>query len=508
MSATLDPQFAVDVAGVGLDGVQGDEQLLADLLIGTALCNQLQHTQFAHAEAIAAMCRLGRRRATGRELFQQCSLNPTGWQLQKLLMQPPGVLGKQRLERYQCATGRCGQAAQQQCPRLVASRLAQQQADLLGHGDQSKQFRPHLLSAPFERLQALLAGNAVTLQSFEYGTLQLDVLWQLWMAFRGSSAEAAVVGLRQAQQPRFGKVHAPLQQPQLAFGQGNHRQVVDRRHVPDVHQPFGLGEFGEGFGKAAGAAFHGGDHAVTDQHADVATGARLGQAGQQQHPPLVYLQAQGQQVALIQRQTRADRVQPNGGQAFEALLPLPYFLERAENFAPGLQDSGAVVMRQRLEQRIGDPLSQLQRITIQHAGAPQITVGDREVGQCRQAHQPLPIAFFRQAQQGFGAIALSLVTVSAAAGDDAAERQPLGEHGFLSGGRGRRQKPAQLIGQLFGGIQLAGQPQRPGVEHDQAGCAGQQVIRQIHLPAQQHADILFGQQLFFGEVLHQIGCHI
>ena len=31
---------------------------------------------------------------------------------------------------------------------------------------------------------------------------------------------------------------------------------------------------------------------------------------------------------------------------------------------------------------------------------------------------------------------------------------------------------------------------------------------QVHFPAQQHADVLFGQQLFFGKVLHQVRRYI
>ena len=45
--ATLDPQLAQDVAYVGLDGLLGDSQVVTDLLVGGAACQQLQHLRFA-----------------------------------------------------------------------------------------------------------------------------------------------------------------------------------------------------------------------------------------------------------------------------------------------------------------------------------------------------------------------------------------------------------------------------------------------------------------------------
>ncbi len=61
-----------------------------------------------------------------------------------------------------------------------------------------------------------------------------------------------------------------------------------------------------------------------------------------------------------------------------------------------------------------------------------------------------------------------------------------------------------MAGQLLSGIELTGQPQRPAVEHDQPRRADQQTVGQVHFPAQQHADVLLGEQLFFGKVLYQI----
>ena len=60
-------------------------------------------------------------------------------------------------------------------------------------------------------------------------------------------------------------------------------------------------------------------------------------------------------------------------------------------------------------------------------------------------------------------------------------------------------------GQLLGRVQLARQAQRPAVQHDQPRRADQQAVGQVHLPAQQHADVLFGQQLLLGQALHQVG---
>ncbi|MNI37791.1 hypothetical protein D3C73_919050 [compost metagenome] len=70
-----------------------------------------------------------------------------------------------------------------------------------------------------------------------------------------------------------------------------------------MHQPFGFGEFGKGLGELATAAFKPGDHAMADQHADVATGAGLAQAGLQAQPRRLGLQAHRQQKTLVQRQS-------------------------------------------------------------------------------------------------------------------------------------------------------------------------------------------------------------
>jgi hypothetical protein len=83
----------------------------------------------------------------------------------------------------------------------------------------------------------------------------------------------------------------------------------------------------------------------------------------------------------------------------QALQALAHFIQRAQDFAPRLQHPRPVVMGQGFEQRVADPLRQLQGFTIQATGAPQIAIGDRQVGQGRQAHQALAITPLRQAVQ-------------------------------------------------------------------------------------------------------------
>ncbi|MNP84740.1 hypothetical protein D3C76_1841760 [compost metagenome] len=55
------------MAGVGLDRVQGNEQLVADLLVRITLGNQLQHRQFTGAELVIAAAVLFMMRFAGRQ---------------------------------------------------------------------------------------------------------------------------------------------------------------------------------------------------------------------------------------------------------------------------------------------------------------------------------------------------------------------------------------------------------------------------------------------------------
>ncbi|MNJ40210.1 hypothetical protein D3C77_351000 [compost metagenome] len=272
-----------------------------------------------------------------------------------------------------------------------------------------------------------------------------------------------------------------------------------------MHQPLGLGQLGEGFGKALFTPVQRGDHAVADQYTDVATGPRLDQAGAQAAASGLRLQACGQQIALVQGQPRPHRIQALCRQPLQALQALTHFVLGAQHLATGVQYPRPVVMGQGLEQRIADPLRQFQGFAVPAPGTPEVAIGNGQVGQRRQAHQPLAITLLRQAVQRFAAIGQGALAITAPTGNDPAQRQPLRQHGFLRRRRRCRQEPTQMAGQFFGGIQLPGQAQGPAVQHDQARRADQQAVGQVHLPAQQHTDVLLGQQLLFGKVLHQVG---
>lgn len=162
--------------------------------------------------------------------------------------------------------------------------------------------------------------------------LQLHVQWQLGVKLRRRSGALAGVGLAQSRQPRLGQIGAALRQPQLTFDQRDHCQIVDRRHVPDVHQAFGFGQFGKGLGELAAAAIQTRDHAMANQYADVATGPCLADPGQQAHACGLRLQAHRQQKTLVQGQPRAHRIQTLWRQAAQPFQPLMDFIECAQNF--------------------------------------------------------------------------------------------------------------------------------------------------------------------------------
>ncbi|MCY1550428.1 hypothetical protein D9M68_866830 [compost metagenome] len=77
-----------------------------------------------------------------------------------------------------------------------------------------------------------------------------------------------------------------------------------------MHQPFGFAELGKGLGEIAAAPFQTGEYAVPDQHADVTAGAGLGNPGAQTLASQLWLQAQAEQITLIQGQPGTHRVQP------------------------------------------------------------------------------------------------------------------------------------------------------------------------------------------------------
>ena len=72
----------------------------------------------------------------------------------------------------------------------------------------------------------------------------------------------------------------------------------------------GFGQLGKGLGELATAAFQPRDHAVADQHADVATGTCLAQPDLQSRLRRLWLQALRQQKSFIQGQSRAYRIKP------------------------------------------------------------------------------------------------------------------------------------------------------------------------------------------------------
>ncbi|MNL08723.1 hypothetical protein D3C87_1294570 [compost metagenome] len=154
-------------------------------------------------------------------------------------------------------------------------------------------------------IQTPFGQHGLPLDDFQQGLLQFDVQRQLRMEFRWCCRVFAVIGLPESREPGFGQIDASLGQPQFTFDQSDHRQVVNRRHVPDMHQPLGFGKFGEGLGEFTAAAFKPGNHAVPDQHADVATGARFTQAGLQTKARRLRLQTQRQQETFVQREPRA-----------------------------------------------------------------------------------------------------------------------------------------------------------------------------------------------------------
>nr|GFD44490.1 hypothetical protein [Tanacetum cinerariifolium] len=127
LSAALDPQFAVDMARVGFNGVQGDEKPLADFLIRATLGDELQHAEFAGAEGIVAVA--GRRLAdvartwhvfadAGRQLTEQVLDESAHRAFEQLFTQPVRVLADQAQERQNRAAGRSLEGALKQALSL------------------------------------------------------------------------------------------------------------------------------------------------------------------------------------------------------------------------------------------------------------------------------------------------------------------------------------------------------------------------------------------------------
>ncbi|MNL18630.1 hypothetical protein D3C87_1397840 [compost metagenome] len=228
----------------------------------------------------------------------------------QLTTQPVRTTCQQPFERLQYAPGRSVHCLDQ---RLAGLRLApgvEQQRNFLRQRHRAEHLPTGLLTLFEQNIQTPFGQHRLALDHLQQGLLQFDVQRQLRMEFRWCCGVLAVVGLAQSRQPRFGKIGAPLSQPEFAFDQGDHRQIVDWRHVPDVHQPFRFGKLGKGFGKLATAPFEPGDHAMADQHTDVAAGASLVQPCLQAPSRRLWLQAQRQQKPFVQGQSGADGVEP------------------------------------------------------------------------------------------------------------------------------------------------------------------------------------------------------
>ena len=196
--------------------------------------------------------------------------------------------------------------------------------------------------------------------------MQRQLRMELWRR----CALLAAIGFGQARQPGGRQLQLTLQQPQLAFDQGNHGHVVNRRHIPDMHQALGFRQLSKGFRQPAAAPLKAGQHAVANQQADVATSTRLVDPSQQLETGGLRLQLQTEQVAFVQGQTSPHGIQPCGRQISQAIEAQAHFSQGAPHFTPRLQHTGTVVIGQPLKQRIADTLRQLQTLTVETPCAP------------------------------------------------------------------------------------------------------------------------------------------
>ena len=415
------------------------------------------------------------------------------------------MTAQQRQERHQTAAAPGLQGAGQRGAGFrLASAFPQQQAQLhIREAGEHQRAAPACLA--LQLVQLPLGGLVLATPPGQGGAAQAQVQRQLGQQFRGGGRLRAGIGVAQASEPQLGQRQLPLPGPELALHQGDQGQVIDGRHVPGVQGAFAFGEQAEGFGVVAGLLGQGGQHAIADHQGHVATGARLTDPGLQSRTGLLRLQAQRQQITFVEHQAGADRIRLVRTKALQTRQSQPHFFQRAQDFPTRLQHPRAIVMGQRLEQRVAVALRQFQRLAIEVAGAPQHAPCHRQVGQGGDAHEALPEAVGRQGVQGFAAMPLGQRHLAAPAGDHAAERLPLRQQQPLLNRAGRRQEMAQPRGQCLGGIQLTGHGQRPAVQHDQPGREAEQAVGQFQLPAQQHGDVLLAQQLLLGKVLHQFG---
>ncbi|CRQ88701.1 hypothetical protein PAERUG_E16_London_17_VIM_2_04_14_03229 [Pseudomonas aeruginosa] len=275
-----------------------------------------------------------------------------------------------------------------------------------------------------------------------------------------------------------------------------------------MHQPLDVAKPGERRRVVAQAPFQAGQDAIADHQADIPAAAGFLDSLLDPLARFVRLQRQAAQVAAVQQEPPAHRVAALRRQVLEAFQALAHLLLGARHLAARLEDAGAVVMDQCLEQRVAVALGELQGVAVVVARLPEVATGHRQVAQRRQALQAGAIALPGEVLQGLAAVRLGLVDIAAAARDHPAQGLPLGQQVALRGLVRRRQETRQLAGQFFRGIQLAGQRQRPAVQQDQARRARQEAVRQVHLPAQQGGDVLLRQQLLFRQVLHQARRHV
>lgn len=172
------------MAGVGFHRVQGNEQPLADLLVGTTLGNQLEHGQLAATQGFAAA-------DAGawylRQALEQLGLHRAGGNSLELFEKPLRVLLQQRLERLQHAALGCHQQPWQQLGGLLFPTFAQQQAKPLAHGTDAEHHAATGLAALDQAGQALRRVVATRLDTLERCLLQGDVQRQQRVELRAAA---------------------------------------------------------------------------------------------------------------------------------------------------------------------------------------------------------------------------------------------------------------------------------------------------------------------------------
>ncbi|MNI58005.1 hypothetical protein D3C73_1130980 [compost metagenome] len=160
------------MAGVGLDGVQRDEQALADLLVRAALGDQFQHCQLTTTERLA---RAAARRGLLGQTSQQLDLDLAGRTCEQLLAKPQRVQLDQPLKRlHHPALGRC-QSHGQALGSLRLATVLQGQGDPLAQRAQGQHHATAGLPALDQAAQARSGILTAALDAFEQGLLQLDV---------------------------------------------------------------------------------------------------------------------------------------------------------------------------------------------------------------------------------------------------------------------------------------------------------------------------------------------